>query len=167
MDSVVSRIAEATIQAASTVFETMTRLEARVVETAPSARDPVAISGIVGLAGERFRISVIVHFPERLAVRATAEMLGVAPETLSPDGEDVQDAVGEIANMLAGRLKNLMFHEQLTFEISLPSVVTGEGFQIGQRQQAEAFRYQLEVAGHPCWIEVAVLERGRRVAGLP
>jgi chemotaxis protein CheX len=59
------------------------------------------ISGIMGLAG-KINASIVLHFEEQVALKATSNMLGA--EYSQIDG-DVKDAVGELTNMVAGGVK--------------------------------------------------------------
>jgi chemotaxis protein CheX len=147
------QIAEAAASGAGEVFETM--LQLRPVS---SATDDVRvsgqwISGIIGLSSETVAISVVIHFPLPLARPVTALQL---------DGDEVHDAIGEIANMVAGRIKNRICGAHPALSISLPSVVAGTQFSIFQGVRAPSFHYQLLLADEVCWIEGAVVERGAR-----
>jgi chemotaxis protein CheX len=156
------QIAEAAASGAGEVFETM--LQLRPVS---SATDDVRvsgqwISGIIGLSSETVAISVVIHFPLPLARHVTALLLGMQTETPALDGDEVHDAIGEIANMVAGRIKNRICGAHPALSISLPSVVAGTQFSIFQGVRAPSFHYQLLLADEVCWIEGAVVERGAR-----
>lgn len=56
-----------------------------------------------------------------MARATTARLLGAEEADVSP--EDIQDAVGELANMLGGGVKELMPHP---CKLSLPSVAIGD-----------------------------------------
>ena len=155
-------IAKAAVAGAGEVFETMLQLR-----PVPSATDDVRvsghwISGIIGLSSESVAISVVIHFPLPLAQHVTALLLGLQTETPALDGDEVHDAIGEIANMVAGRIKNRICAEHPGLSISLPSVVAGAQFSIFQGVRAPSFHYQLLLADDVCWIEGAVVERSVR-----
>lgn len=80
------------------------------------------ISGVIGLSG-RAQGSVVVSFSEQVAIQASAAMLMMDPSEFDGLNDDVTDAVGEIANMIAGSAKAEMEEYQLS--ISLPTVVVG------------------------------------------
>ncbi len=80
-------------------------------------RNPII--GAIHLAGPWHGL-VLAGFEPSLAFAVTAHMLGRKRPTAY--NEDVRDAVGEIANILAGNLKALLpFHT----EMSLPAVIEG------------------------------------------
>jgi chemotaxis protein CheX len=77
------------------------------------------VSGIIGLSGTA-QGTVVVGLGRETALRVAEIML----QERQPDiNGDVVDAVGELANIIAGRAKSELEHLKLT--ISLPSVITG------------------------------------------
>lgn len=83
---------------------------------------PYHISGVIGMSG-RAQGSVVVSFSEQVAIQASAAMLMMDLNEFDGLNDDVTDAVGEIANMIAGSAKAEMEEYQLS--ISLPTVVVG------------------------------------------
>jgi len=81
------------------------------------------ISGTIGVVGEATG-SVTVNFPSSVAIKMVENMLGVEIGTMN---EDVKDAVGEIANMVAGGAKGELSQKGFSFKIALPVVCVGEG----------------------------------------
>ncbi len=78
------------------------------------------ISGMIGLSGS-IRGAVVIGFPTDSALRIVNTFM---QENFTKLGPDVSDAVGEIANIIAGYVKKFIPTE--TIDISLPSVVRGE-----------------------------------------
>lgn len=77
------------------------------------------VSGIIGLSGKTTG-TVVLSLSRNVALKATEAMLGEAPEHLDAD---VADAIGELANMIAGSAKAQLEHFEMS--ISLPSVIIG------------------------------------------
>jgi chemotaxis protein CheX len=77
------------------------------------------ISGVIGLSGKAVG-TVVINLSEAVAIKAAAVMLMMDIEQID---EEVIDAVGEIANMVAGAAKAELAEYELS--ISLPNVVTG------------------------------------------
>jgi chemotaxis protein CheX len=91
--------------------------------------DPVThfedcVSAMVGLAGS-YNGVVGVHTPHKLALDFTTGMLGV---TVTELDDDVNDALGEIANMIAGCFKQHLSSGGTDIQLSTPSVVTGKDY---------------------------------------
>lgn len=70
-----------------------------------------------------------------LALHATASLVGAEPSEISHD--DVRDAAGELANMTAGGVKELLPEP---CQISLPTVVTGTNFEFSIPQGVVVYR---------------------------
>lgn len=84
----------------------------------------VTLTGQVGLAGE-WSGAVLVEMSEALAITMAAAMFGLEADELEED--DVTDAVGELANMLAGKVKARL---GIPTSLSLPSVTAGDGYRV-------------------------------------
>ncbi|HEV7280252.1 MAG TPA: chemotaxis protein CheX [Pirellulaceae bacterium] len=82
------------------------------------------VSGMIGISGGMHGM-VVVSLSRETAISATEKMLGERPDTLNGD---VTDAVGEIANMIAGAAKTKFGSSALS--IGLPTVVCGENHQV-------------------------------------
>jgi len=85
-----------------------------------------SISGIVGLAG-RARGMLAVHTPEEVAKAITGGFLGT---TVSEINEEVQDAIGELANMLAGSVKLSLSENSTDIRLAIPSIVSGNSYTV-------------------------------------
>ena len=104
------------------VFITMVGMEDLLHLPVPI--DPVTdfkdcVSSMVGIAGH-YNGLVSLHMPINLAIRSTSCMLGI--EILELDA-DVSDAMGEIANMIAGSFKLHLSKGGLDVRLSTPSVI--------------------------------------------
>ena len=77
------------------------------------------ISGVIGLTGKAVG-TVVINLSEAVALNAASTMLMFECTEVN---DDVIDAVGEIANMVAGAAKAELGEYDLS--LSLPNVVTG------------------------------------------
>lgn len=115
------------IQSTMSVFALM--LNCKLVRGEPRLKDKLQpefeVSGIIGLSGKA-KGTVVVSLERETALRATEAMLTERPDSIN---EDVVDAVGELANMIAGRAKATL--EEFEMKISLPLVVAGKNKLIG------------------------------------
>jgi chemotaxis protein CheX len=85
-----------------------------------------SITGMVGLAGVYTGI-LSIHCPQSLALRITSNMLGME---VNEAGDDVCDALGEIANMLGGHVKQVLSKGGLDLNLSIPTVISGEHYTV-------------------------------------
>jgi chemotaxis protein CheX len=116
------------IDATREVFSTMVAME---VEGCYPLVEPVtqfhcSVTGMVGMAGS-YTGMLSIHCPARLAMRMTSNMLGMEVEEV---GDDVSDALGEIANMLGGHVKQVLSKGGLDLNLSIPTVISGETYTI-------------------------------------
>jgi chemotaxis protein CheX len=80
------------------------------------------VSAVMGLSGKA-KGTVVLSVDRDVAVRVAATMLQEdVPSSITPD---VADAMGEMANMIAGQAKAQL--NQFAMTLSLPTVITGKG----------------------------------------
>lgn len=109
------------------VLETMSLARADSWEAcaAPAAENGTHMTGMVGLAGS-FSGMLAIHCREEVAADLASRMLG----TDTRDPAVVQDAIGEVANMVAGAFKLRLARRGDRLNISLPTVIAGRDFRI-------------------------------------
>ena len=134
------------------IWSSVLGLEVERSGEAPAARgDECLLTGCVQVRGA-WDGAVILDCSAALAREATALMFGVAPD--AETFEDVQDALGELANIVGGNVKSLL---PQPCELSLPTVVRGLDYTLivpGSRLVAKlAFRCH----GEP--LAVSILKR--------
>ncbi|MGE4559992.1 MAG: chemotaxis protein CheX [Desulfobulbus sp.] len=111
------------VDATMDLFASMVFIE---IEPQTATDEPVTalspnVSSLIGLAGDLKGI-LAIHCPEDVALEITSAMLGMEVPDL---GEDVKDAIGEIANMIAGGLKVSLAEEEKKIELAIPTTVIG------------------------------------------
>lgn len=116
------------------------------------------ISGVIGLAGEATG-SVAITFPARLALAIYEGMVGEKAVELH---EGVRDAVGEIANMVAGGAKAQLSKLGFDFRIAIPSIIVGAGHTIEHRSRAPCLVVPFGLDGDTFWLEVSLTKDGSR-----
>lgn len=82
------------------------------------------ITSMLGL-GKDIKGMLAIHCPDSVAKDITGTFLGVEVEELD---EDVKDAVGEIANMVAGSLKTYFQDHDKAIELAIPTTVVGKSY---------------------------------------
>ncbi|RNC71816.1 MAG: chemotaxis protein CheX [Desulfuromonadales bacterium] len=124
----------------------------------PESHFTCSISGMVGLGGDVSGM-VGIHIPEEFAKIATASMLGMEVSEIESDG-DVNDAVGEITNMLAGEMKMLFTGKGLAACLSTPSIVAGKEYTVEVVSSGTAVVVPFTHAGHR-FLATLQIEGGR------
>ncbi len=116
------RVINPFITAIKTVFATM--LDAQILISQPHLKRDSGpksdISTIIGYSGETMG-SVAICYPIKTAINAASKFAG---EELTVNHPDFADALGELANMVAGHAKSRF--EGVSPSISLPRVVVGQ-----------------------------------------
>lgn len=112
------------VESVKTVLRTMVGVETAVAE--PHVRAAAAqydVCGIIGFSGD-LAGAVTVAFPKAAAERLVEAFTGAAIDVASPY---FADAIGELANMIAGSAKSRL---GVDASITVPSVVVGDGCRV-------------------------------------
>jgi chemotaxis protein CheX len=86
------------------------------------------ISGVIGLSGEA-QGSICLSFPKLIALKVVSALVGSDIKIVGPE---VSDAIGEIANIIAGNAKQHL--TQFNLSISLPKVIMGKDHKIASQR---------------------------------
>lgn len=134
------------------VFSTMLMVELENEAVVINQRLPLPsnLSAMIGLGGG-IRGVLAVHCPAAVAKAITSTFLGMEVQELD---EDVKDAIGEIANMVAGNLKVSFAGEGVDIELAIPTSVVGESFNVCGAARAQRVIVPLRMSGDPFWIEL-------------
>lgn len=120
-------IEEAIVDITKNIWESILGLELqRAHDVAPLTRTTgqKSLTGCVQLAGA-WEGSVFLYTTAALAGEVAATMFGTTPESLH--NGDVDDALGELTNMVAGNLKVVL---PRPCQLSLPAVVEGIDYRV-------------------------------------
>ncbi len=88
------------------------------------------VSGIIGFAEKDVMGAVALSFPENTAIYIYKKVTG---DTLNRISMEVQDIVGELANIVAGGAKKEFSEMGHSFMISIPTVVVGRNHTLGHK----------------------------------
>jgi chemotaxis protein CheX len=123
------------IEAAKEIFSTMIMMEIDAGSSAAVRPHPLAdsISGVIGLAGTR-RGVLAIHLPYSVAFAITGNFLGME---IAEMNTDVEDAIGELANMMGGSLKAFLSEKGRDINLSMPSTISGRKYAFEPTSDAE------------------------------
>lgn len=110
------------------VFSTMVMMDPSddLPLSEPINRFKCSITGMVGFAGTYSGV-ISIHCPVSLALKITSSMLGMECDEVN---DDLNDAIGEIANMLGGSVKLVLSKGGLDVKLSIPTVISGEDYTV-------------------------------------
>ncbi len=136
-------------------FETMCGLKVAIGKPAiaPSKCEQTDVTALIGFSGDAAG-SVVLCFGFDVASKAASAFSGIE---ITPEHEDFGDALGELANMVAGGAKAKL--DGLDVSISLPNVVIGKDQRISASRSCprliipcstDAGAFHVEVAMEIC-----------------
>jgi chemotaxis protein CheX len=116
------------IKSTEEIFNTMICMQISAGEPLTEGKEILDchVSAMIGLSGD-FTSMLSIHCPGRVGMAITGEMLGMEVEQVD---SDVKDTLGEIANMLAGGLKEAFAAENINLELSIPTTVSGKSYTV-------------------------------------
>lgn len=133
------------------IFNTMIFME--ISAAAPSSAEQVIschVSAMIGLTGD-FTGMLSIHCPEPVGLAITGAMLGM---DLEETNADVKDALGEIANMIAGGLKAAFAAEDIALEIAIPTAISGKSYTISSPTGSDRVIIPFNVAQGQFFVEM-------------
>ena len=153
-------IRENIVQAVRNVFHTMLENMPPIVELRHEVHDAsrvpfhaaahgtIHVVGNVGFTGKANGL-VYIHLPLPFAQLCTCTLLGMtAPELDSAGDEVVNDAVGELTNMIAGSFKNGFCDVGHPCTLTTPSILRGSDLSVQSVSSSIRRMHSFECAGH-------------------
>lgn len=114
------------------VFATMLGLELEHLpqEVSPKKHFSECISAMVGLAGT-YNGLISIHQPSAVGLKLAGTMLDMEIQEIN---QDVLDALGELANMVAGNFKQHLSKGGSDIRLSTPTVASGHDYFINCKE---------------------------------
>ena len=108
------------------------------------------ISAMIGLSGD-FSAMLGIHCPEAVGLAISGAMLGMEIDEIDAD---VKDAMGEIANMVAGGLKERFAAEEIDLELAIPTAISGKSFTIASSTRSNRVIVPFNIESGQFFIEI-------------
>lgn len=146
------------IESTREIFSSMIMLEVTSGDPFQRGHEKLnnSISGLVGLAGT-IKGMLAIHLPDQTAITVTSAFLGMGVEEID---EDVRDAIGELANMVAGNIKSALDPKGSDIKLSMPSAVYGEEYSVDCLAHAQSITVPFELEGKTFLVELQIREEG-------
>ena len=141
--------------AAREVFELMLSSKLTTPDSSAattSSEKPGDVTSMVGLAGRLCGV-LSLNCDHHSAAIMTSKMLGVDPENAGPH---LSDAMGEIANMVAGNFKNKVAGLGDGCMLSTPTVITGEDYSLHSLADSPGLELRLLFESRPLTISLQI-----------
>jgi len=142
--------------AVTEVFQTMLSME-MVLEDfnlAEANNGQPHVAGAVGFIGKSTGV-VYIHATETFAGTITTTLLGLPPEE-PPGQEMVNDAMGEMANMVVGHMKSRLSDRGMPCVLTIPSVVRGTNFSIEPVSTTKGRLFSFVCGKHHVFVEFLI-----------
>jgi len=157
-----SLIRENITRAVADVFKTMMGRSAAPKAAGPGAApetpgiSPAQVVGTVGFIGDVNGL-VYLYLDESFANQCTSQILGMSPFELQTRGEGiVNDAIGELTNMVVGSFKNALCDAGYPCKLTIPSIMRGRNFCIQSTRMAERRSYRFTSGGHDVVTDIII-----------
>ena len=162
-----SLISEYTRRAVREVFTTMLNREPELLgggervhgEHAPSVTPVPSGAQVVGSVGFIGDINGLMYvaFSEDFAHLATRHLLGMSEQELQEGGHEVvNDATGELTNMIVGGFKNGLCDAGYPCKLTIPSILRGHDLAIEPVSSSRQYEFLFDCAGHKVTIQILV-----------
>ena len=140
------------IEVATEIFSSMVIMDISVEEEDlhDSGNLHDTITGLIGLAGT-YKGVLAIHIPHPVATAITGNFLGME---VSEINEEVEDAVGELANMLGGSVKMVLAENGRDIDLSLPSTISGASYTFQPSKDVEKVVVRFGTPSGPFLVEL-------------
>jgi CheY-specific phosphatase CheX len=118
------------------------------------------IIGIISLVGDA-ELTMFIGLPRGTAPALVAKFAGFEVPFESPD---MGDAVGEVANVFVGSMKNILDAKNIKVNISLPTVMRAENLQVLLQHGGPSAKMGFGSDLGPLWVGIAAGKGGRFIA---
>lgn len=135
------------------VFQTMVSLEVTTATEKEMPSDVERIVGAIGLGGESVGGAIYLQLTAPLADEITSLLLGLGKDE-TPTAADVNDAIGELCNMISGGLKSNLANHGFPCAISPPAIVRGTSFSVEAPPDAVPEIFFFDCPQHRLAVEV-------------
>lgn len=108
------------------------------------------ISGVIGITGET-EGSLSVSFSESCICHIVSNMFGEPVESIN---QEVEDAVGELTNMISGDARRELAEKGIVLKSAIPTVISGKNHTVKHMANGPAIAIPFETPGGSFLVEV-------------
>lgn len=144
-------------------FETMCGMKVSVGKAElKTTNEPLTdVSSIIGFSGDAAG-SVVLHFTFETASKIATAFAGIE---ITPSHPDFCDAIGELANMVAGGAKSTF--EGLNISISLPNVIIGHNHNVSASKSTPRIVLPCQAEGITFAVEIGMVILSQKSCSTP
>jgi chemotaxis protein CheX len=121
------------------------------------ADDQMMVVGMIGFLGN-IKGVIYIYVDEATSISITSSFLGMDKKDLINNHETVNDALGELSNMISGTFKNQLCDKGYNCRLTIPSILRANNFTIEPLPGALHRMYQFEIFDSAMGLELVMLE---------
>jgi chemotaxis protein CheX len=152
-------IREMITRAVGNVVKTMLGHPVLLRDSGPECLPKLSARQVVGTVGFVGDASGLIHLflGEAFAIQCTRQVLGLSEFEIRSAGDSVvNDAVGELTNMVAGSFKSALCDAGYPCKLAIPSILRGHNFCIERLSSALRHVYHFECGEHSVIADIIV-----------
>ena len=119
--------------------------------------DQMMVVGMIGFLGN-IKGVIYIYVDEATSVAITSAFLGMDKAELKDNHETVNDALGELSNMISGTFKNQLCDKGYNCRLTIPSILRANNFTIEPLPGALHRMYQFEIFDSAMGLELVMME---------
>lgn len=119
--------------------------------------DQMMVVGMIGFLGS-IKGVIYIYVDEATSISITSAFLGMDKAELKGNHETVNDALGELSNMISGTYKNQLCDKGFNCRLTIPSILRANNFTIEPMAGALHRMYQFEILDSAMGLELVMLE---------
>mgnify|MGYP002633378560 CR=1 FL=1 len=158
-------------EAVRNVFSTMLDADASLVQSRevnkadysngfrlPLDIDETLIAGTVGFIGKLMGV-IYIFMDLPMAIKFTSRLLDLSDDEIEAEGhETVNDAIGELTNMIVGAFKNDLSNRGFDCRMTIPSIIRGSNYTIEPSEDALRRIFKFDCEGSSFVIDILIKE---------
>ena len=114
------------------------------------------VSGVIGFADKNCQGAVALSFPTKTAIKVFNAMLSDNGKIATKITPEVQDAVGEPANIVADGARSEFSQTGITFNLAIPTVVLGKQHKIIRDVDIPTVVVPMKIDGYPFAMKICI-----------
>ena len=128
-------LADTVERALKEIFSKQLKLSLEPAISSDEIPDLKVFHASVSITGERVKASVLLQISEAFAAKATKILIGCDGE-----GAEIEDATGELCNMISGRIKSELTTEGFPGVLGTPTITFGSRIDLRDTVSSESCR---------------------------
>jgi chemotaxis protein CheX len=127
-------IADYIVDATEDVFNTMIFMEITTEGCLTEGQEAIFshFSAMIGLSGGLMAM-ISIHCDAYIAMDIAGAMLDTEFDEVD---DDVKDAMGEVANMVAGGMKSRLLDDNIDVTLAIPTTIVGKGYNVSSPKRS-------------------------------